>query len=53
MQVLWLHNLTKQYSSTHLDVSAPPGLEDDMSDSITGYRERKNDLKMLQPIQSA
>ena len=44
MQVLWLHNLTKQYSSTHLDVSAPPGLEDDMSDSISsraGEREKK------------
>ena len=39
MQVLWLHNLTKQYSSTHLDVSAPPGLEDDMSDSISSRAE--------------
>ena len=55
MQVLWLHNLTKQVelssSSTHLDVSAPPGLEDDMSDSIssraaTQGRESSSSEKM-------
>ena len=57
--ITWQSSTSLQ-PSTHLDVSAPPGLEDDMSDSISSraaegieQQREKHDLKMLQPIQSA